>query len=171
MTSTYLYFARCKEGAILPTKRKEDSGYDIYSCFDEESLLLNPGDIRLIPTGICSAFSREFVLFIKERGSTGAAGLSTRAGVIDSGYRGEIKIALNNTSNIPILIDKSIDKIVKEAGEGGRGVGLVRYPYSKAIAQGVFCLIPVTEATEITHEELLAISSVRGETFLGASGK
>src|ERR1700761_7351070 len=154
MTNQYLYFARCKEGAILPTKRMEDSGYDIYSCFEEESLLLNPGDIRLVPTGICSAFSPEFVLFIKERSSTGSAGLSTRAGVIDSGYRGEIKIALNNTSNIPILIDKGVHKIVKESG-GGDGAGLVRYPYSKAIAQGVFCLIPVMEAKEITHEELL----------------
>jgi dUTP pyrophosphatase len=164
MTHLYLYFARCKEGAILPTKRKEDSGYDIYSCFEEESLLLNPGDIRLIPTGICSAFSIEFVLFIKERSSTGAAGLSTRAGVIDSGYRGEINIALNNVSNIPILIDKSVSKIVKETG-------LLRYPYSKAIAQGVFCLIPSLEAKEISHAELLAISSMRGESFLGASGK
>jgi hypothetical protein len=32
-------------------------------------------------------------------------------------------------------------------------------------------VIPTLEAKEITHEELLAISSVRGETFLGASGK
>jgi dUTP pyrophosphatase len=164
MTNSYLYFARCKEGAILPTKRKEDSGYDIYSCFEEESLLLNPGDIRLIPTGICSAFSIEFVFFIKERSSTGVAGLSTRAGVIDSGYRGEINIALNNVSNIPILIDKGVSKVVKEAG-------LLRYPYSKAIAQGVFCLIPTLEAIEITQEELLAISSTRGASFLGASGK
>ena len=164
MTHPYLYFARCKEGAILPTKRKEDSGYDIYSCFEEESLLLNPGDIRLIPTGICSAFSTEFVFFIKERSSTGAVGLATRMGVIDSGYRGEINIALNNTSNIPILIDKSITKVVKETG-------LVRYPYSKAIAQGVFCVIPTLEVREISHAELLAISSARGETFLGASGK
>jgi dUTP pyrophosphatase len=164
MTNQYLYFARCKEGAILPTKRKEDSGYDIYPCFEEESLLLNPGDIRLIPTGICSAFSVEFVLFIKERSSTGAVGLSTRAGVIDSGYRGEIHIALNNSSNIPILIDKDVSKVSKEAG-------LVRYPYSKAIAQGVFCMIPTMEAKEIPYNELLSITSVRGETFLGASGK
>jgi dUTP pyrophosphatase len=134
--------------------------------------LLNPGDIRLIPTGICSAFSLEFVLFIKERSSTGAVGLSTRMGVIDSGYRGEIHIALNNTSGIPVLIDKHVTKPVREpAGAGGRAAGLVRYPYSKAIAQGVLCVIPTLEAKEITHEELLAISSVRGETFLGASGK
>jgi dUTP pyrophosphatase len=164
MKDQYLYFARCKEGAILPTKRKEDSGYDIYPCFDEESLLLEPGDIRLIPSGICSAFSIGFVFFIKERSSTGAVGLSTRMGVIDSGYRGEINIALNNTSNVPILIDKGVNKVVKETR-------LVRYPYSKAIAQGVFCVIPTLEAKEITHEELLLISSVRGETFLGASGK
>ena len=164
MTNQYLYFAKCKEGGVMPTKRTEDSGYDVYSCFEEDSLLLNPGDIRLIPTGICSAFSVDLVFFIKERSSTGAIGLSTRMGVIDSGYRGEINIALNNTSNIPILIDKGVTKVTREAA-------LVRYPYSKAIAQGVFCVIPTLEAKEITHEELLAISSLRGETFLGATGK
>jgi len=160
----FLFFAKVKDNGIVPSKRPEDSGYDVYSCFDEDSILLNPGEIKIIPTGICTAFSSNYVFFIKERSSTGAIGLSTRMGVIDSGYRGEIMIALNNTSTVPILIDKGVSKVTKEEG-------LIRYPYSKGIAQGVFCTIPVFEAKEISYEELMNISSVRGESFMGASGK
>ena len=67
MPQQYLYFAKTRSNAIIPAKRPEDSGYDIYSCFEEESITLNPGDIKLIPTGIASAFPADYVLFIKER--------------------------------------------------------------------------------------------------------
>ena len=160
----YLYFAKTRPGAVIPAKRPEDSGYDIYSCFAEESMTLNPGDIKLIPTGIASAFAREYVLFIKERSSTGSIGLSTRMGVIDSGFRGEIMIGLNNTSNIPIVITKAVSQISREEG-------LIRYPYIKAIAQAVLCVIPKLEVEELDYDELLKINSDRGVSFLGASGK
>lgn len=160
----FLFFARMNDNAIVPSKRAEDSGYDIYSCFDEDSITLNPGEIKLIPSGICTAFTPNYVFFIKERSSTGAIGLSTRMGVVDSGYRGEILIALNNTSNLPIVIDKTVSKVTKEEN-------LVRYPYSKAIAQGVLCTIPTFEAKEVSYDELQNIRSVRGESFMGASGK
>lgn len=164
MAEQYLYFAKTRPTAIIPAKRPEDSGYDIYSCFTEESIMLNPGDIKLIPTGIASAFSRDYVLFIKERSSTGSIGLSTRMGVIDSGFRGEIMIGLNNTSNIPIVITKAVAQISREAGS-------IQYPYAKAIAQAVLCVIPKLEAGELDYDELLKISSDRGVSFLGASGK
>lgn len=164
MADQYLYFARTRKDAIIPAKRAEDSGYDIYSCFDEESITLNPGDIRLIPTGIATAFAPGYVLFIKERSSTGSIGLATRMGVIDSGFRGEIMIGLNNTSNIPITITKEVTQVTKLQH-------VVKYPYTKAIAQGVLCVIPQLEVEEIGYDELLKISSDRGVTFLGASGK
>jgi dUTP pyrophosphatase len=164
MAEQYLYFAKTRSGAVIPAKRPEDSGYDIYSCFTEESITLHPGDIKLIPTGIASAFSRDYVLFIKERSSTGSIGLSTRMGVIDSGFRGEIMIGLNNTSNIPIVITKAVSQISREPV-------LIQYPYAKAIAQAVLCVIPKLEAGELDYDELLKISSDRGVSFLGASGK
>lgn len=164
MAEQYLYFARTRPGAIIPAKRPEDSGYDIYSCFAEESIALNPGEIKLIPTGIASAFPPDYVLFIKERSSTGSIGLSTRMGVIDSGFRGEIMIGLNNTSKIPIVITKAVSQISREDG-------LIRYPYTKAIAQAVLCVIPRLQVEELDYDELLKISSDRGVSFLGASGK
>ncbi len=164
MQSTYIHFAKLTEKAVVPSKRLEDSGYDIYSCFEDEDLILEPGDIKIVPTGICSAFSNDLVLFVKERSSTGAIGLAVRMGVIDSGYRGEIKIALNNTSKCTIVISKRITSINKHGS-------LIEYPYFKAIAQMVFCKIPAEQATEISYKELLSISSLRGDTYLGASGK
>lgn len=164
MSNDFLNFAKTRDGAIVPSKRIEDSGYDIYSCFEENEILLKPGEIRLIPTGIAVAFPKEYVLFIKERSSTGAIGLSTRMGVIDSGYRGEIMIGLNNTSNIPITITKSTNDIIRDPA-------YIRFPYKKAIAQAVLCVIPQLTVKEISYEELLSINSERGKSFLGASGK
>lgn len=164
MTERVIYFARTRPGAIIPAKRKEDSGYDVYSCFEEESLLLQPGDIKLVPTGIATAFADDYVLFIKERSSTGSIGLATRMGVIDSGFRGEIMIGLNNSNNIPILITKAVTQVVKEPQ-------LIKYPYAKAIAQAVLCVIPKLEVEELDYDELLKIRSDRGVSFLGASGK
>src|SRR5690606_17693261 len=130
MQSTFIHFARINEKAVIPSKRIEDSGYDIYSFFEEEEMILDPGDIKLIATGICSAFSPNLVLFVKERSSTGAIGLAVRMGVIDSGYRGEIKIALNNTSKCRIIISKKTSAISTDEK-------CVLFPYVKAIAQGV----------------------------------
>lgn len=164
MAEQYMYFAKTRPGAIIPAKRPEDSGYDIYSCFPEESITLEPGDIKLVPTGIATAFPQDYVLFIKERSSTGSIGLATRMGVIDSGFRGEIMIGLNNTGRIPIMITKEVSQVSKEKD-------LIRYPFTKAIAQAVLCLIPKLEVEELDYDALLKIRSDRGVSFLGASGK
>lgn len=159
-----LYFAKTRPDAIIPAKRPEDAGYDIYSCFDEDSITLNPGEIKLVPTGIASAFHSDYVLFIKERGSTGSIGLATRMGVVDSGFRGEIMIGLNNTGNVPLVITKEVSQVVKEPH-------VIKYPYKKAIAQAVLCVVPRLQVEEVGYDELLKIASDRGVSLLGASGK
>ena len=40
--ATKILFAKVKPDAIIPTKREEDAGFDIYSLFDEESIVINP---------------------------------------------------------------------------------------------------------------------------------
>ena len=35
-----IYFAKMKEGAVIPTKREEDAGYDLYACFDEDFFVI-----------------------------------------------------------------------------------------------------------------------------------
>lgn len=83
-----LYWAKVREDAQIPSKRQEDAGYDLYPCFEEDFMRIDPLHTVLIPLGVASAFDDNYVLFLKERGSTGVKGMSVRAGVIDSGYRG-----------------------------------------------------------------------------------
>ena len=159
-----LYFAKLRPDAIIPSKRLEDGGYDIYANFSEEYIEIKPNEIKLIPTGIATAFSSKYVMLARERGSTGSIGMSLKAGVIDSGYRGEIFIAINNTNRKTIVIDKRFNKI-EEYEE------YIHYPYNKAIAQLIMVENPVFDIQEISYEKLKNIESERGLGKLGDSGK
>ena len=89
-----LYWAKVREDAVIPAKRKEDAGYDLYPCFEEDYLEILPHETRMIPLGVASAFSEDWVMILKERGSTGTKGIAQRAGVIDSGYRKPASVSL-----------------------------------------------------------------------------
>jgi dUTP pyrophosphatase len=160
-----LYWAKVKPDAIVPTKRLEDGCYDIYACTDKEEIIIKPHAIATVPTGIASAFSHKYRLdFQRERGSTGSIGLVPRCGQVDSGYRGEIFLKLQNTTNKFIVISKKY----KEKFEDEFGI---IYPMSKAVAQAALEIVPEVDEKEITYDELLAIPSERGTGALGSSGK
>ena len=158
---TTIYFKRINEKAIMPTKRSEDAGFDIYTTSDE--VVLRPNETLLFPTGLISAFSKKYWIAIKERGSTGKIGLSVRSGVIDSGYRGEWKILLTNVNNVDIVFTNKFDKVCQDKD------GTIYYPLSKAIAQAV--LIPLPKARIKKWDDKKIAKSIRGETGFGASGK
>jgi len=65
---------------------------------------LEPGETVAIPTGIALEFPAGFGGLIQDRSGLALRGLTTLAGVIDPGYRGEIKIVLTNLSPIPHTI-------------------------------------------------------------------
>jgi dUTP pyrophosphatase len=159
-----IYFSQTKPNSIVPTKRDEDAGFDLYACFEENELVINPGGIAIVPTGIATAFDSNMVLFVKERSSTGSIGLSLRMGVVDSGYRGELMIGLNNTTQKQIILTKEVKQVVKEENR-------ILYPYTKAIAQGVFLFLPQVESEQVSYEELLAMKSDRMLDSMGKSGK
>lgn len=165
--SNEIYFAKLNPNAIIPTKESENAGYDVYACFDEEYIEILPGEIKLIPTGICSAFSEDFVAVLKERGSTGTKGISQRCGIIDSGYRNEWFVPINNTSSKTIIIAKNP---LEWEQHYTKYVATI-YPYSKAITQVLLLPVPKMEIKEITTEELQSIPSKRGLGNLGSSGK
>lgn len=177
-----IYFAKLREGAKIPSKDVENGGYDIYACFDEEYIQINPGEIKLIPTGICSAFSDDYVLMLKERGSTGTKGMSQRCGIIDSGYRNEWFSPINNTSNKTIIISKDIEKTkeyIFKRDYSSLKVNSMEdvdrlytfYPYSKAVTQALLLPVPKVSVVELSAEELQVIPSKRGMGALGSSGK
>ena len=163
-----IYFAKMKEDVIIPTKREEDGGYDIYANFPQESMLIKPHETVMIPTKLKSAFDKKYRVILKERGSTGSKGIGQRCGVIDSGYRGEWFVPITNTTNKPIAIIKEERRKIVEMVMGDE---LTIYPYEKAICQALLDDVPVVKVEEITEEELMAMESERGTGKIGSSNK
>lgn len=163
-----LYWAKVSENAIVPTKRDEDAGYDLYPCFEEDYIEIGPLQTKLIPLGVASAFDSDYVLFLKERGSTGSKGLSVRAGVMDSGYRGEYIAPITNLNPVAarIIKKKALDLMDEEQKKS-----MILYPYEKAICQGVLLQMPNVQSVEISYEELQEMSSDRKSGRLGSSDK
>jgi len=75
-----------------------DLAADLYSV---SSLTLQPGETVAIPTGIALGLPAEFGALVEDRSGMALRGLTTLAGVIDPGYRGEIKVVLTNLAPIP----------------------------------------------------------------------
>ena len=176
-------FAKVRPDAIIPSKRDEDMGYDIYPCFDEDYILIKPHETKLIPTGIASACDPGYGFLLFERGSTGSKGIARRCGVIDSGYRNEWFVGLTNTTNSNLFIsklnkeeltkvlcvdhDNPIDWHIAE----NEVLNSIIYPYSKAIVQAIVAPVLKTNTQELTYDNLKAIPSERGLGALGSSGK
>jgi len=76
--------------------RPGDAGYDLYAV---ESVSIASGSRALIATGLHVEIPAGYVGLVKDRSSMAMAGLHTMAGVIDSSYRGELKILLLNTTS------------------------------------------------------------------------
>lgn len=164
-----IYWDKLNESAKMPTKRDEDAGFDIYSD-SAEDIVLKPNETKFFSTGLRSAFPSNYWIEIKERGSTGAVGLSVRSGVIDSGYRGEWKIMLTNVNKYPVVFSHSVDKVTYIKGKIFKNkVKKVIYPLSKAIAQAVVIPLPHIECRPWDETQIAA--SERGQTGWGASGK
>lgn len=169
--SVSVKFAKVKDGAIIPSKRDEDMGFDIYACFDEDYMIINPHETKLVPTGIASACDADYGFVLFERGSTGSKGIARRCGVIDSGYRDEWFIGLTNTTNKVMFISKLSEQDTYDKYYGDIMPESFVYPYTKAIAQALVMPVPKTKVEEITYAELQAIKSERGMGALGSSNK
>lgn len=157
-----IYFSKVKPNAQVPQKRDEDGAFDIYACFAEDYIVIQPHETKLIPTGLASAFHKKYVAILKERGSTGTKGIGQRCGVIDSGFRNEWFVPLTNHNSVPLYISK----VEVKADES-----VIVYPYEKAICQCIMVEVPSLTTQEIPYEELLKIKSLRGLGMLGSSGK
>lgn len=170
-----VYFAKVNDSAIIPSKREEDGAFDIYASFDEDFMIIMPHTTEMIPTGIASAFSSDYVAILKERGSTGTKGIGQRCGVIDSGYRNEWFVPLTNHNNTPVVIAKKgvkeIDYCAYLTGSKQLTTPHILYPYEKAIAQVIMVEVPKLKIKEISYDNLKTFKSERGMGALGSSGK
>lgn len=136
---------RLDERAVMPTQAHEgDAGYDLYAL---DAVTLAPGERAMVPTGIAVEVSHGHAALVLPR-----SGLAVRHGIsvvnapglIDSGYRGEVRVLLLNT-------DRS-ETFRAEAGDRIAQLVLVRVETP-----------PVEEAESLTE-------SARGEGGFGSSG-
>lgn len=133
--------------AILPTYgTNEAAGADLYACL-EETVSIAPGETFWVGTGIALEVPKGCAGLIYARSSMGVKrGLApaNKVGVIDSDYRGEIRVVLLNHSNQ-----------VQTVSPGERVAQLI-----------------ITPVLTPAYEEVDELSdTVRGEGGFGSTGK
>jgi dUTP pyrophosphatase len=122
----------------------EDLGYDLYSA---ESMSIPPHGHHIVSTGISIELDidgRSAGALIRDKSSMAARRVICTAGVIDAGYRGEIRIVMENLGDEPA-----------EIHQGDKIANLIPYPV-------------YTSAVEVVED--LAMSSRNAGGF-GSSGK
>ncbi|MFH2019986.1 MAG: dUTP diphosphatase [archaeon] len=89
-----------------------DAGLDFRSSVD---MVIKPGETAAVPTGIKMAVPLGYVALVWDKSGYAAKNsIKTMAGVIDSGYRGEVKIVMKNlgTEDFEIKKDMKIAQIL-----------------------------------------------------------
>jgi dUTP pyrophosphatase len=83
-----------------------DAGFDLSAC---ERVELAPGRRALVPTGLAVAIPEGYAGFVQPRSGLAVKhGISivNTPGLVDSGYRGELKVALVNTdADKPFVVE------------------------------------------------------------------
>ena len=128
---------------MIERATKGSAGMDLHACIDAP-ITIEPGEIKIIPTGRAIALENEnFVAYIYARSGLAikhGITLANCVGVVDSDYRGEVCVGLTNISKTPYTIapDERIAQLViapvcicdvkevevlddTERGEGGFG--------------------------------------------------
>ena len=144
MNNINIKLKKLVEDAVVPTYGTEFSaGADLYSV--QEATIM-PGETAFLGTGIATAIPEGLVGLVYARSGMACKrnlAPANKVGVIDSDYRGEIKVALHNHGNVPQTVAK-----------GERIAQLVIAPYLRADYE------VVNELTE----------TVRGAGGFGATG-
>jgi dUTP pyrophosphatase len=91
-------FRKLRDDAVVPSRAYDgDAGLDLISC---EHVVLEPGERATVGTGLAVAVPDGYAGFVQPR-----SGLASRHGItivngpglVDSGYRGEVRVVLLNT--------------------------------------------------------------------------
>lgn len=147
MQTTNVKVKKLNPNAKIPTYGTDEAaGADLYAFLDE-NVEIKPGETKFISTGICFEMERGIVGLVYARsGLACKQGLApaNKVGVIDSDYRGEIKVVLHNHSSETRVVEN-----------GQRIAQIVFAPY----IQGVF-----EQVDELG-------TSDRGDGGFGSTGK
>ena len=137
-----LIIKRIHEQAKLPRYgHAGDAGLDLFSVMD---CVLGAREVKPVATGIQVEIPPGYVGLIWDKSGISLKGAHRLAGVIDAGYRGEIKVVMANLGKDSYIIDKGMK-----------------------IAQ--LLVQPVVEVEVVEVDELE--NSSRGENGFGSTGK
>ena len=105
MTEAIVQFKKFSDKAQTPSQATmADAGYDLYSIEDYK---LKPGERKLFKTNISAAIPVWYYWRIAPRsGLAYKHGIDVLAGVIDSGYRGDIGIILINFGDEDFVVEE-----------------------------------------------------------------
>ena len=177
MTET-IKIKRLHQDAVLPKKAHEgDAGFDLVAT---EDVIIEPGETELVPTGIAVELPEGFELQVRPRsGITLKTKLRVQLGTVDSNYRGEIGVIVDNTCGFDHYEDDTLGLINGNYLVGGTDdeevdrkyyIHIPDIPYiirkGERIAQAVIQRLPSVKFIEV--EELG--ESRRGEGGFGSSG-
>jgi len=82
-----------------------DAGLDLFSVVDRE---LAPGEIFPVPTGIQVAVPAGHVGLVWDKSGISLKSVHRLAGVVDSGYRGEVQVVMINLGAAPFAVRKGM---------------------------------------------------------------
>jgi dUTP pyrophosphatase len=109
-----LSVARLREDATLPGRAYTgDAGLDLATC---ERLELGPGERAVVPTGLAVAIPEGFAGFVQPRSGLAARhgiAVVNSPGLIDSGYRGELRVVLLNTDRERVFVAEPGERIAQ----------------------------------------------------------
>lgn len=91
--SYYLNDVAKQNGVRFSGPALGDAGFDL-PCSEET--IIEPNTLVAVPTGVHLAIPTGWVGLVRDRSSVALKGGVTSAGVIDAGYRGEVKVVMHN---------------------------------------------------------------------------
>ena len=97
---------RLRPDALVPEQAYDgDAGFDLAAC---DPVVLEPGQRAVVPTGLAVEIPEGYAGFVQPRSGLAARhgiGIVNSPGLIDSGYRGEIRVVLLNTAREPFSVE------------------------------------------------------------------
>lgn len=137
-----VHIKKLHDDTRIPTRaHTEDAGIDLYAYGDHELL---PHTTTVIPLGFALELPSGYVALIWDKSSVGGKGIKTLGGVVDAGYRGEVKVALHNLNNEPYT-----------------------FSHGDKVAQMLIQKVELCEVEEVTELS----DTIRGEGGFGSTGK
>lgn len=116
---------------MLEKAHKGDAGFDLLAT---EEIDLAPGEVGVVSTGLAMAIPDGYCGLLLPRSSMGKKGIiiPNSPGLIDSGYRGEVKVLLLNLTkqNYRVYVDNKIAQLVFVKYENVNAIEVPKLPGS-----------------------------------------